>query len=218
MFLVILTLAFAILLKPVWDGIRLNASGIRVNGRVESVETYRVKNGQRCRIEYTFATPDGMRFGTDDEIRLSEAHGLSKGSLVPITYLPSASSVSSLGVPGKLWGARGGDRFPLMMLGLLGLVTYAAVAWQAWNAAKDRTQEVSLRQRGQVVEGEAISMDVSGPHRGRVTTTVTYRVPLESGSAIGTAKYHTAEHRIRRTRAGEKIPLLVIDEDHHRPL
>lgn len=216
-FLVILTLAMLSLLKPHLDGYRLSRGGVRVNGKVDSVETYSVKNGKRGRINYSFSSAEGLVMAMDEGLMLSEVAGLTKGSPVPVTYLGSNASVSSLGVPGKLWGTHGANKEYLLTCFMF-VPLYGAVAWYVFKAARERTLETALCKGGKVVEGEAISMESTEPHRGRVTTTLTYRVPVQGGSVIGHASYWAVENQIRRTRAGEKIPILVLDEDRHRPL
>lgn len=216
-FLVILTLALLTLLKPALDGYRLSRGGVRVNGKVDSVETYNVKNGKRGRVNYSFSSAEGSVMAVDEGLRLSEIAGLAKGSPIPVTYLGSNASVSSLGIPGKLWGAHGANK-EFLLVGFMAVPLFGFVAWQVFKAARERTLETALSKGGKVVEGEVISMESTEPHRGRVTTKLTYRVPVQGGSVIGHVSYWTVENQIRRTRAGEKIPILVLDEDRHRPL
>ena len=208
-------LFFAI--KPSYDGFRLNRSGLRVNGEVVSVESYNVKNGQRYRATYTFRDPVGVRTATDEGLRDSDVRGLSKGSPVPVVYLQANASVSSLGLPGKLWGEKGRNDYIVVPLLALPLIGYGV--WQFVTASREWALENKLLASGKVIEAETVSADWSEGNKGKITTVVTYRVPLQNGSILGTASYATmGRGKVRCPRAGEKIPILFVDEESHRPL
>ncbi len=217
-FLLIFVGVLLVLLKPIYDGYRLDRNGTRVNGEVVSVERYNIKNGQRYRVTYSFKdSAQGFRMATDEGLRVGEVHGLSKGSPVPITYLQSNGSVSSLGIPGKLWGQRGQSEYFFVFLLCVPMVGYGV--WQFVVSAREHTLGNRLVKDGKVIEGETVSADWTEGNKGKINTVVTYRVPLQDGSVLGTASYTTQGHsNVRRPRAGEKIPILFVDEESHRPL
>ena len=206
-----------LILKPMYAGFRLDRSGVRVNGEVVSVESYNVKHGKRFRVAYTFKDAGGERIGTDEDLRGMEVQGLRKGSPVPVTYLKANGSVSSLGVPGKLWGEKGRSDYLFVLFFAVPLLGYGV--WQFVTSAREQTLQGKLLKSGKVIEGEVVSADSSDGSKGKVHTVITYRVPLQDGSVLGKASYVTQGHgKVRRPRAGEKIPVMFVDEESHRPL
>lgn len=195
---------------------QLQHHGGRVNGEVVATKRYNVKNGYRYEVTYRY-TVDGIeRTRTDRELFPHEGEGLRPETMVPLVYNVKNPSLARLGTPSRFWGPSQSAQWFLLLFVVLGL---GVGGYFFSEAAREVAVHRKLCREGQIASAEVISWERSERAKKQLRTELVYRLPLADGSTIGRAIYSSRdEGAVRRARAGDKVPVLMIDCDLHRPV